>query len=46
MDEGKTWSPYLGRALTELVGILSVVISVKFLGASTTVVRSAAMIEK
>ena len=40
------WSPYLAGALTGLVMILSVGISGKYFGASTTFVRSAGMIEK
>jgi len=42
----KVWSPYLAGALTGLVMILSVWISGKYFGASTTFVRSAGMIEK
>ncbi len=40
------WSPYLAGALTGLVMILSVGISGKYFGVSTTFVRSAGMIEK
>jgi hypothetical protein len=43
---GKVWSPYLAGALTGLVMILSVGISGKYFGVSTTFVRSAGMIEK
>ena len=43
---GKLWSPYLAGALTGLVMILSVGISGKYFGVSTTFVRSAGMIEK
>ena len=43
---GKGWSPYLAGALTGLVMILSVGISGKYFGVSTTFVRSAGMIEK
>ncbi len=46
MKDEKAWSPYLGGALTGVVGVLSVVIAGKFLGASTTFARSAAMVEK
>ena len=42
---GKVWSPYLAGALTGLVMILSVGISGKYFGVSTTFVRSAGMIE-
>lgn len=40
------WSPYLAGALSGLVIILSVWISGKYFGASTTFARSAGMIEK
>jgi len=43
---GNVWSPYLAGALTGLVMILSVGISGKYFGVSTTFVRSAGMIEK
>ena len=42
----KEWSPYLAGALSGLVLILSVWVSGKYFGASTTFVRSAGMIEK
>ncbi|MFC1816431.1 hypothetical protein ACFL0M_10950 [Thermodesulfobacteriota bacterium] len=42
----KTWSPYWAGALTGVLMILSVWISGKYFGASTTFVRSAGMIEK
>jgi len=42
----KGWSPYLAGALGGVLSILSVWIAGKFFGASTTFVRSAAMIEK
>lgn len=42
----KTWSPYLAGVLTGLTLILSVLISGKYLGASTTFAISAGMIEK
>ncbi|MFZ5765833.1 MAG: YeeE/YedE thiosulfate transporter family protein [Thermodesulfobacteriota bacterium] len=45
-NDGKAWSPYVGGALTGLVGVLSVVITGKYLGASTTFARSAAMVEQ
>jgi hypothetical protein len=43
--EDKGWSPYLAGALSGVVLILSVWITGKFFGASTTFVRSAGMIE-
>ena len=43
---GKAWNPYLAGPLTGLVMILSIGISGKYFGASTTFVRSAGMIEK
>lgn len=43
---GNVWSPYLAGALTGLVMILSVGMSGKYFGVSTTFVRSAGMIEK
>jgi len=42
----KEWSPYLAGALSGVVLILSVWVSGKYFGASTTFVRSAGMIEK
>lgn len=44
--EDKGWSPYLAGALSGLVTIFSVLITGHFLGASTTFVRVAGMIEK
>jgi len=44
--ENKGWSPYLAGALSGILSILSVWIAGKYLGASTTFVRSAGMIEK
>jgi uncharacterized protein len=44
--EDKGWSPYWAGVLSGLVSIFSVWIAGKFLGASTTFVRSAGMIEK
>ena len=44
--EKKNWSPYLAGALSGVLSILSVWIAGKYLGASTTFVRSAGMIEK
>ena len=40
------WNPYLAGALTGLLMILSIGITGKYFGASTTFVRSAGMIEK
>ena len=42
----KTWNPYIAGALAGLLLILSVLIAGKYLGASTTFARSAAVIEK
>jgi len=44
--EDKGWSPYLAGALSGLVTIFSVWITGYFLGASTTFVRVAGIIEK
>lgn len=44
--EDKGWSPYLAGALSGMVSILSVLITGKYFGASTTFVRSAGLIEK
>lgn len=41
----KGWSPYLAGALTGLLMVLSVWLSGKFFGASTTFVRTAGMLE-
>jgi hypothetical protein len=46
MMEGKGWSPYLAGALSGMVFILSVWFAGKVIGASTSFVRSAGMIEK
>jgi len=40
------WNPYLAGALSGLVSVFSVWIAGKYLGASTTFVRAAGMIEK
>lgn len=45
-SEDKGWSPYLAGALSGVVIILSVWISGKYFGVSTSFVRSAGMIEK
>jgi hypothetical protein len=46
MKEGKGWNPYLAGALSGLVSVLSVWVAGKYLGASTTFVRTAGMIEQ
>jgi hypothetical protein len=42
----KTWSPYAAGALAGLLLILSVLITGKYFGASTTFVRAAGLIEQ
>jgi hypothetical protein len=42
---GKGWNPYLAGALTGLLMVLSVWLSGQFFGASTTFVRTAALLE-
>ena len=42
----KAWSPYMAGALTGAVLVLSVWLTGKYFGASTTFVRSAGMVEK
>ncbi len=42
----QSWSPYLAGAVTGLLLVLSVLISGKFIGASTTFARSASVIEQ
>ena len=42
---GKGWNPYLAGALTGLLMVLSVLLTGKFFGASTSFVRTAAMME-
>lgn len=46
MQEKKAWSPYLAGALSGLISIGSVWIVGKYLGASTTFVRTTGMVEK
>jgi len=46
MQEKKGWSPYLAGALTGLLIVLSVWFTGKYVGASTTFVRSAGFIER
>jgi uncharacterized membrane protein YedE/YeeE len=45
-DDKKYWSPYLAGALSGLVLVLSVWVTGKFYGTSTTFVRAAGMVEK
>jgi len=44
--DDKSWSPYLAGTLTGLLLILSVWFTGKYVGASTTFVRTAGLIEK
>ena len=44
-DETKSWSPYLGGALTGLLMVLSVWLAGEYFGASTTFVRTAGLVE-
>jgi uncharacterized protein len=46
MQEKKAWSPYLAGALTGLLLVFSVWFTGKYIGASTTFVRTAGLIEK
>lgn len=46
MNTDKGWNPYIAGALSGFVSIFSVWITGKYLGASTTFVRTAGMIEK
>ena len=46
MNQDKGWNPYLAGALSGLVSIGSVWITGKYLGASTTFVRTTGIIEK
>ena len=45
-DRGKPWNPYVAGALAGLLLVLSVWITGKYFGASTTYVRAAGMVEK
>jgi hypothetical protein len=45
-QELKGWSPYLAGALTGLLLVFSVWFAGKYVGASTTFVRSAGFIER
>lgn len=45
IEDGKPWNPYLAGALAGLVSIGSVWVAGKYLGASTTFVRTAGLIE-
>ncbi len=44
--DGSSWSPYLAGGLSGLVSIFAVLTADKFLGASTTFVKTAGMIEQ
>ena len=44
--EQGAWNPYLAGALSGLLGIASVAVAGKFMGASTTFVRASGMIER
>jgi uncharacterized membrane protein YedE/YeeE len=46
VEPGRAWSPYLAGALAGLLIIASVWVAGKYLGASTTFVKSAGMIEQ
>ena len=45
LKDGSSWSPYLAGGLSGLVSIFAVFTAGKFLGASTTFVKTAGMIE-
>lgn len=45
-NEDKGWNPYIAGTLSGILIVISVLISGKFFGASTTFVRSTGMIEK
>jgi hypothetical protein len=45
-QDRRGWNPYLAGALSGLVVIFSVALANKYLGASTTFVRTAGMLEK
>lgn len=45
-QEGKDWNPYLAGVLTGLLLVCSIWFTGKYVGASTTFVRSASFIEK
>lgn len=45
-DEPKGWSPYLAGALAGLLIVMSVWVTGKYFGASTTFVRAAGLVEK
>jgi len=46
MEQERFWNPYIAGALVGVLMILSVVIASKYLGASTSFVRTAGMIEQ
>ncbi|THB62758.1 MAG: YeeE/YedE family protein [Desulfovibrio sp.] len=45
-NKGSPWSPYLAGALSGVLGVLSVLVAGKYLGASTTMVRAVGMVEE
>jgi uncharacterized protein len=45
-EERKGWSPYVAGALTGLLMVLSIWVTGKYFGASTTFVRAAGLVEK
>ena len=45
-EERKGWSPYVAGALTGLLMVLSIWITGKYFGASTTFVRATGLVEK
>ena len=45
MDKSKGWNPYISGALSGLVAVLSVWVTGKYFGASTTFVRTTGMLE-
>lgn len=46
LTEGKSWNPYFAGALSGVVSVFSVWLAGKFLGVSTTFVRTTGMVEK
>ncbi|WP_291326144.1 YeeE/YedE thiosulfate transporter family protein [Desulfovibrio sp. UCD-KL4C] len=44
-NTGRPWNPYVAGALSGLLAVISVLVSGKYLGASTTFVRAVGMIE-
>jgi uncharacterized membrane protein YedE/YeeE len=45
-ERGKYWNPYLAGAITGLVMVLSVLVTAKYFGASTSFVRTVGLIEQ